>query len=186
MQQCRCATPCSPTCRAPACTALQRLLAIDGAELLFGGEELNGGQHTIPKKYGALQPTAVFVPLRKMLQVSRRACMTLSLPCGCRCAHLRLPVGNPMALQDKHYETVTTEVFGPLQVRGCGDADVIVPLVASLVRWRPGCAATRACARRLQVVTEYSNKSVDKVIEACDRMHAHLTAAIVSKDEQFR
>jgi 1-pyrroline-5-carboxylate dehydrogenase len=33
-----------------------------GARLLFGGQPLEG--HTIPKQYGAIQPTAVFVPLK--------------------------------------------------------------------------------------------------------------------------
>jgi 1-pyrroline-5-carboxylate dehydrogenase len=42
------------------------LLAIPGARLLFGGKELAGGAHSIPKCYGALEPTAVFVPLSKM------------------------------------------------------------------------------------------------------------------------
>lgn len=42
-----------------------RLLAIPGARLLFGGKEL--AQHSIPKQYGAFEPTAVFVPLRELL-----------------------------------------------------------------------------------------------------------------------
>lgn len=29
---------------------------------MFGGEPLSG--HSIPKQYGAIQPTAVFVPLK--------------------------------------------------------------------------------------------------------------------------
>jgi 1-pyrroline-5-carboxylate dehydrogenase len=33
-----------------------------GARLLFGGEELTG--HSIPEQYGAIKPTAVFVPLK--------------------------------------------------------------------------------------------------------------------------
>eukprot|EP00123_Amoebidium_parasiticum_P012803 comp21588_c0_seq1/m.30186 comp21588_c0_seq1/g.30186 ORF comp21588_c0_seq1/g.30186 comp21588_c0_seq1/m.30186 type:complete len:534 (-) comp21588_c0_seq1:700-2301(-) len=39
------------------------LLRIPGAKLLWGGKELTG--HTIPKKYGAVRPTAVFVPLEE-------------------------------------------------------------------------------------------------------------------------
>ena len=42
--------------------------------------------HTIPDVYGALQPTAVFVPLDQVLSA-------------------------------EHWEAVTTEVFGPFQVR---------------------------------------------------------------------
>ncbi|RYG55098.1 hypothetical protein EON66_06100 [archaeon] len=49
---------------------VNELLAIPGAKLLFGGKELMDGEHDIPKCYGALQPTAVFVPLRKL--ASRR------------------------------------------------------------------------------------------------------------------
>lgn len=40
------------------------LLEIPGARVLFGGKEL--ANHTIPKCYGALEPTAVFVPLRAL------------------------------------------------------------------------------------------------------------------------
>jgi 1-pyrroline-5-carboxylate dehydrogenase len=43
---------------------IDALLAIPGARLLFGGGELAG--HTIPACYGALEPTAVFVPLRQL------------------------------------------------------------------------------------------------------------------------
>lgn len=37
-----------------------------GAQLAFGGKPLEG--HTIPMQYGAIQPTAVFVPLQEMLK----------------------------------------------------------------------------------------------------------------------
>lgn len=90
-----------------------------GAKLLWGGKELNGGSHTIPACYGALQPTAVHVPLREMLKPG-------------------------------HFETATTEIFGPLTV-----------------------------------VTEYAADEEHLVIEACERMDAHLTAAIVSNDTRF-
>ena len=63
---------------------VKRLLAIPGARLLFGGAELKG--HAIPARYGAIAPTAVFVPLKAML-------------------------ASPEA-----YAAATTEVFGPLQV----------------------------------------------------------------------
>ncbi len=55
-----------------------------GAKLLFGGKPLRN--HSIPEVYGAVEPTAVFVPLEQ-------------------------------ALLPEHFETVTTEVFGPFQVR---------------------------------------------------------------------
>ncbi|THU65038.1 hypothetical protein C4D60_Mb01t32920 [Musa balbisiana] len=45
---------------------IQKLLKIPGSELLFGGEELEN--HSIPKIYGALKPTAVFVPLAEILK----------------------------------------------------------------------------------------------------------------------
>ena len=64
---------------------VQRLLAIPGARVLFGGKEI-AEPHRIPARYGALQPTAVFVPLKAML-------------------------ASPEA-----YAAATTEVFGPLQV----------------------------------------------------------------------
>ncbi|KAJ4771558.1 aldehyde dehydrogenase 12A1 [Rhynchospora pubera] len=36
-----------------------------------------------------------------------------------------------------------------------------------------------------QVVTEYRNDELELVLEACERMHAHLTAAVVSNDPLF-
>lgn len=55
-----------------------------GARVAFGGKELK--DHTIPKVYGAIEPTAVFVPLKEILS------------------------------SEENFKTVTTEVFGPLQV----------------------------------------------------------------------
>lgn len=60
------------------------LLAIPGARLAFGGTEI--ANHTIPACYGALVPTAVFVPLE------------------------------PLVEDDDAFAIATTEVFGPLQV----------------------------------------------------------------------
>jgi 1-pyrroline-5-carboxylate dehydrogenase len=45
---------------------VKKLLAIPGAKLLFGGKELS--KHSIPKVYGAIEPTAVFVPLHEMIK----------------------------------------------------------------------------------------------------------------------
>jgi 1-pyrroline-5-carboxylate dehydrogenase len=39
-------------------------VVLAGAKLLWGGQALTG--HNIPECYGALQPTAVFVPLTAM------------------------------------------------------------------------------------------------------------------------
>jgi 1-pyrroline-5-carboxylate dehydrogenase len=49
-------------------THVRKLAAIPGARVMFGGKELNGGKHTIPKVYGALEPTAVFVPLKELVK----------------------------------------------------------------------------------------------------------------------
>ena len=43
-----------------------RLASIDGASILWGGEEIDG--HNIPDIYGAVKPTAVFVPLNEMMK----------------------------------------------------------------------------------------------------------------------
>lgn len=45
---------------------IAKLLAIPGAKLLFGGKPLSN--HNIPSVYGAIQPTAVFVPLDQILR----------------------------------------------------------------------------------------------------------------------
>jgi len=44
----------------------EKLASIPGAEILWGGKELEG--HTIPEIYGAVEPTAVFVPLEEMMK----------------------------------------------------------------------------------------------------------------------
>lgn len=54
-----------------------------GARLAFGGEPLKG--HTIPEVYGAMQPTAVFVPL------------------------------DQMTATQANWDLVNTELFGPFQ-----------------------------------------------------------------------
>lgn len=96
---------------------VRRLLEIPGARLLFGGKPLTG--HTIPSVYGAIEPTAVFVPLESMLQ-------------------------------PEHFDAVTTEVFGPFQV-----------------------------------VTQWGDAQLPRVLEALERMGNHLTAAVVSNDVTF-
>lgn len=62
---------------------VRALLDIPGARLLFGGSEM--AKHRIPECYGAMQPTAVFVPLKRLLM-------------------------------ERHFETATKELFGPVQV----------------------------------------------------------------------
>lgn len=95
-----------------------RLLEIPGAKLMFGGKELDN--HNIPEVYGAVEPTAVFVPLKEMLK-------------------------------DEHFEACTTEIFAPFQV-----------------------------------VTTFTDDEMCLVLEACERMSNHLTAAVVSNDVEFQ
>ena len=94
-----------------------KLLNIPGSNLLFGGEPLVNP--SIPSVYGAVMPTAIFVPLEEILKVD-------------------------------NYELVTKEIFGPFQV-----------------------------------VTEYKKDQLPLVLEVLERMHAHLTAAVVSNDPIF-
>lgn len=96
-----------------------KLLTIPGAKLLFGGEGLKS--HSIPSCYGAVEPTAVFVPLSEM------------------------------GRNEERFRQVTREIFGPFQV-----------------------------------VTEWSsNEELEKVLQLCERMDNHLTAAVVSSDSVF-
>ena len=95
------------------------ILQIPGARLLFGGEPLSG--HSIPKCYGAIKPTAVFVPLKEILKTR------------------------------ESFELVTREIFGPFQV----------------------------------VSTWETESELDTVLEVCEKMDHHLTAAVVSKDPNF-
>lgn len=97
---------------------VQKLLQMPGARLAWGGKALEN--HSIPKQYGAIEPTAVFVPLDQMLKTP------------------------------ENFELATTEVFGPFQV-----------------------------------ITSYKDKDLPHVLEACERMEQHLTAAVVSNDPLF-
>lgn len=45
---------------------VNKLINIPGSKLLFGGEALEN--HSIPKIYGALKPTALFIPLTEILK----------------------------------------------------------------------------------------------------------------------
>lgn len=62
----------------------KRLLDIPGARVAWGAERLTG--HSIPDVYGAIKPTAVFVPLERISE------------------------------KQEWFDLVTTEVFGPFQV----------------------------------------------------------------------
>ncbi|HET6630085.1 MAG TPA: aldehyde dehydrogenase family protein [Woeseiaceae bacterium] len=90
--------------------------SIAGAKLLFGGKLLDG--HTIPDRYGAMEPTAVQVPLSSI---------------------------------DANFDLVTTELFGPFQV-----------------------------------VVEYDDGDLSRVLSILQRMTQHLTAAVVSRDVHFQ
>jgi len=59
-------------------------LQIPGAKLAFGGKQIEG--HSIPDCYGAVEPTAVYVPIEAMLE------------------------------SQEHFDLATTELFGPFQV----------------------------------------------------------------------
>ncbi|ONK59351.1 uncharacterized protein A4U43_C08F5550 [Asparagus officinalis] len=94
---------------------VNKLLQIPGSKLLFGGEQLQ--DHSIPKIYGAIQPTAVFVPIDEILK-------------------------------ENNFSLVTKEIFGPFQI-----------------------------------VTQYKQDQLDMVLDALEKMHAHLTAAVVSSSD---
>ncbi|CAJ1941507.1 unnamed protein product [Sphenostylis stenocarpa] len=96
---------------------VNKLLEIPGSKLLFGGRPLE--DHSIPSIYGAIKPTAVYVPLEEIMK-------------------------------DNNFELVTKEIFGPFQI-----------------------------------ITDYKNSQLSVVLDALERMHNHLTAAVVSNDPLF-
>ncbi|KAL6497406.1 hypothetical protein OROGR_029335 [Orobanche gracilis] len=96
---------------------VNKLLEIKGSKLVFGGEALQ--DHSIPTVYGAIKPTAVFIPIEEILK-------------------------------DNNYELVTKEIFGPFQI-----------------------------------ITEYKHSQLQLVLRMLEKMHAHLTAAVVSNDPLF-
>eukprot|EP00041_Stephanoeca_diplocostata_P041779 m.8855 g.8855 ORF g.8855 m.8855 type:complete len:582 (-) comp6770_c0_seq1:965-2710(-) len=61
---------------------------------------------------------------------------------------------------------------------------VFVPL-ESMLRDEHFKAATMELFGPFQVITEYDDDSLDLVLEACERMDKHLTAAVVSEDTKF-
>ncbi|TMW63749.1 hypothetical protein Poli38472_002690 [Pythium oligandrum] len=97
---------------------VQDLLKIPGARVAFGGKELK--DHSIPKAYGAIEPTAVYVPLKELIK-------------------------------PEYFELATTEIFGPFQI-----------------------------------LTDYDDRHLKHVLDALERMEAHLTAAVVSNDVHFQ
>ncbi|CEM06404.1 unnamed protein product [Vitrella brassicaformis CCMP3155] len=96
---------------------IEALSSLPGARLLFGGRPLE--DHKIPEQYGAVEPSAVLVPLDTLLQPN-------------------------------FFPTCTRELFGPVQV-----------------------------------VTEWQDGEEGKLIEMCEWMSHHLTAAVVSSDMLF-
>uniref|UniRef100_A0A0G4GJF6 Aldehyde dehydrogenase domain-containing protein n=1 Tax=Chromera velia CCMP2878 TaxID=1169474 RepID=A0A0G4GJF6_9ALVE len=78
----------------------KNLASLPGARLLFGGKEIEG--HQIPKKYGAIVPTAVFVPLKSVMA------------------------------SEENFKAVTVELFGAFQVVtewGDGEEDLVIAML---------------------------------------------------------
>lgn len=97
---------------------VDKVMQVPGAKVLFGGKPLEG--HNIPERYGAVEPTAVFVPIEEMIK-------------------------------PENFGVCSTEIFAPFQV-----------------------------------VTEFAESQIDLVIQACEGMSHHLTAAVVSNDVEFQ
>jgi len=62
---------------------------------------------------------------------------------------------------------------------------VFVPL-AEMLKTENFDACTTELFAPFQVVTEYNDSTLDNVLEACERMSHHLTAAVVSNDTEFQ
>jgi 1-pyrroline-5-carboxylate dehydrogenase len=63
---------------------------------------------------------------------------------------------------------------------------VFVPIESILRNEESFKLVTREIFGPFQIVTRYSDDQLDLVLEACERMEAHLTAAVVSNDVLFR
>ena len=131
-------------------------LALPGAYLAFGGKRLTG--HTIPKCYGAVEPTAVYVPLESILA------------------------------SDESFKTATKELFGPFQVSHTPDLTTPGPTVSDSTIPVGPCILPTSSGPHLtltQVITSYSDKQLPLVLELVNRMENHLTAGVVSNDPHF-
>jgi hypothetical protein len=160
-----------------------------GAKLLWGGKPLQG--HTIPACYGAIEPTAVFVPLAALADPAHFAAATTE-------------VFGPFQVVSEYSGAVRSggmaspcvpRWLGPFQVVStCSVSGMTPPGVgrgvsgdmAGLHRvahaWKEDAApltdhppAPGVCA----------DKQLPDVLDALERMHHHLTAAVVSNDVPF-
>lgn len=79
---------------------------------------------------------------------------------------------------------------GPHRIPACYGAfeptAVFVPLATMLANDDAFAVVTREIFGPLQIVTRYGDGDLEGVLEACERMNNHLTAAVVSNDVAFR
>lgn len=73
----------------------------------------------------------------------------------------------------------------PLQYGMMEPTAVLVPL-EEMLKPEHFAAATTEIFGPFQVLTTYSDETLELVLEACERMSAHLTAAVVSNDPRFQ
>jgi len=84
---------------------LQDCLSIPGSQLLFGGREFMNGDHSVPSCYGAMEPTAVYIPLKSIMS------------------------------SDRNFNIATEEIFAPFQVVtdfSDGQVSLVVELLEKL------------------------------------------------------
>lgn len=140
----------NPPSSTPPQAHVAELLAIPGARLLFGGKELQG--HAIPKCYGAIEPTAVFVPLKEALKKKHFGVVTKEV------------FGPLQARQTRRGEACWGSDEGRGEVLGSVRSK---PILSSPP---PHCICTPG-----QVVTEYRTTQLDSVLTAMEGMSEHLT-----------
>jgi hypothetical protein len=114
---------------------------------------------------------------------------------------VHVPLKSMLASKEA-FDLCTTEIFGPFQVHtlqhpfACFGV-LTFPTTLSHHKHPPTIAHTRCLhlfallntmrmRARTKVITTYGDDEVDSVLEACERMAHHLTAAVVSNDVLFQ
>lgn len=148
----------------------KRLLEIPGAKLLWGGRPLEG--HTIPACYGAVEPTAVAVPLGALRDAAHFEAATTEVfgPFQVVVEYSGEPAGCVWVTPGVH-------------PGGCWEQEV--PCLQLRRLHPPGSPSQPPRFRCRPAICARADSELPLVLDALERMSHHLTAAVVSNDALF-
>jgi len=93
-------------------------------------------------------------------------------------------------MKDGNFELVTKEIFGPFQVwkgtlRTLNKVFICFLKKIIIVILLCSFCEIKVFYLYFQVITDYKNSQLSVILDAMERMHKHLTAAVVSSDSLF-